>query len=214
MRTTSAPRSQATSATRYPILPLERLVTTRTGSIDSRVGPAVTTIRRPASFPPPRSTRAAWARMVSGSLIRPGRSEGPSASAPISGPTIATPRARSRSRLAWVSGRAYISSFIAGATRTGAVRARSSEVRTSSARPCAMRATRCAVAGATMMRWASCGRRTWASARPGSHREVRTGRPVSASNVAGPTNSAALRVSTTSTEAPASVRRRASWQLL
>ena len=51
MSTTSAPRSQATSATRYPILPLERLVTTRTGSIDSRVGPAVTTIRRPASFP-------------------------------------------------------------------------------------------------------------------------------------------------------------------
>ena len=77
MSTTSAPRSQAASATRYPILPLERLVTTRTGSIDSRVGPAVTTIRRPASLPPPRSTRAAWARIVSGSLMRPGRSRGP-----------------------------------------------------------------------------------------------------------------------------------------
>ncbi len=49
---------------------------------------------------------------------------------------------------------------------------------------------------------------------PWSQRDVRTGRPVNASNVRGRTNSAAAAVSTTSTVAPASVSRRARIQLL
>ena len=43
IRTTSAPRANAASASAYPMRPLERLVSTRTGSSGSRVGPAVTT---------------------------------------------------------------------------------------------------------------------------------------------------------------------------
>ena len=78
-----------------------------------------------------------------------------------------------------------------GRAARGAVRASSSVVRTSSARPWATRAMRWAVAGATMTRSASCPSRTCESAPPGSQREVRTGRPVSASNVSGRTNSAA-----------------------
>src|SRR5207244_12646301 len=64
-----------------------------------------------------RRSRSAAARIVSGSLIRPGRSLGPSASAPISGPTKCQPRAVSVLMFAVVAGFAYIASFMAGAAR-------------------------------------------------------------------------------------------------
>src|SRR5436190_20973688 len=68
IRVTSCPATRAASATAYPIFPEERLLIKRTGSIASRVGPAVTTnLTRsncpgsPAEIPPetryhPRST--------------------------------------------------------------------------------------------------------------------------------------------------------------
>ena len=49
--TTLAPASRAASATAYPIFPELRLVMKRTGSMRSRVGPAVTSTLRPASAP-------------------------------------------------------------------------------------------------------------------------------------------------------------------
>ena len=48
MSVTRAPRSRAASAIATPILPVERLPMNRTGSIGSRVPPAVTTMWRPA----------------------------------------------------------------------------------------------------------------------------------------------------------------------
>src|SRR5712664_1792276 len=104
--------------------PLEGLVTTRTGSRCSRVGPAVTSTCFPCHGARPSTRRVAAARMASGSLIRPGRSLGPSASGPASGPTKCQPRAASVATLARVAGWAYIASFMAGAARTGPVRAR------------------------------------------------------------------------------------------
>ena len=50
-RTTLAPRRAATSAIAWPWRPDERFVSTRTGSIGSRVPPAVTTTVRPRSGP-------------------------------------------------------------------------------------------------------------------------------------------------------------------
>src|SRR5438876_849350 len=101
--------------------PLDGLVITRTGSRCSRVGPAVTTTRLPDHLlllvcP---NKRSAAARIASGSLIRPGRSLGPSARAPISGPTKCQPRCVSVAMFAAVAGFAYIASFIAGAADTG-----------------------------------------------------------------------------------------------
>ena len=101
-------------------------------------------------------TTLSMRKLVSGELnfreLRRRRSEGPSASAPVAGPTRMTPRSRSRARFRWVAGAAYIASFIAGASSTGPVRASSTVVSASSAIPCAIRAIRFAVAGATMRR--------------------------------------------------------------
>ena len=55
---TAAPRSRAASARATPIFPVERLPMKRTGSIGSRVPPAVTTMRRPARS----ASRTAWSR--------------------------------------------------------------------------------------------------------------------------------------------------------
>ena len=135
-RVTSAPLEYPAAATAYPIRPLDRLVKTRTGSSPSLVGPAVTIIRLPESAPPgARIFRSAAATIASGSVIRPGRSDVPSARGPISGPTTNQPIPRMVSRFFCVAGCANISSFIAGATRTGAVRASSIAVKKSSAIP-------------------------------------------------------------------------------
>src|SRR5438067_2216082 len=110
-RITWAPRLDAASASAYPMRPLDGFVSTRTGSRCSRVGPAVTTTRLPdhllVGLPwcaGPRR-RSAATRIVSGSLIRPGRSLGPSARAPISGPTKCQPRSVRVLMFADVAGR-------------------------------------------------------------------------------------------------------------
>src|SRR6266550_4422799 len=132
--------------------PLDGLVTTRTGSRCSRVGPAVTTTLFPCHGARCNRSRSAAARIASGSLMRPGRSLGPSASGPVSGPTNCQPRPASIFRLVRVAGWAYIASFIAGAASTGPVRASNKAVSTSSASPIAARASTFAVAGATSTR--------------------------------------------------------------
>ena len=53
---TAAPRRAASAATANPIRPLDRLPMKRTGSRSSKVGPAVTSTRRPAQRPAGRST--------------------------------------------------------------------------------------------------------------------------------------------------------------
>src|SRR2546426_1162697 len=78
MRITSAPRVHAASERAIPMRPLDGLVITRTGSRCSRVGPAVTTTVRPCHRPAGASSRCAAARIVSGSLMEPCRSLGPS----------------------------------------------------------------------------------------------------------------------------------------
>src|SRR5207302_815669 len=153
--TTSAPRAWAASAMAYPMRPLDGFVTTRTGSRCSRVGPAVTTTFLPSHGARCSSSRAAAASTASGSLIRPGRSLGPSASGPVSGPTKCHPRPASVFTLARVAGWAYMASFMAGAASTAPVRARSSAVSRSSASPRAARASRFAVAGPTINRSAA-----------------------------------------------------------
>ncbi len=213
-RITSAPRAYARAANAYPIRPLDGFVTTRTGSRCSRVGPAVTRTVLPRHGARASSSRSASAKIVSGSLMRPGRSLGPSANAPVSGPTNCQPRSPKILTLARVAGWAYMASFMAGATSTGPLRASRRALSRSSAKPAAARARRCAVAGAMITRSGSRARARCASARSGSQSEVSTARPVSASNVTGRTNWAAAAVSTTSTAACSSVSRRASVQLL
>jgi hypothetical protein len=76
------PASRAAAATAYPILPLDRLLTNRTGSMASRVGPAVTsTFTRSA-----RGQRAGdVAHTMSSSAARRPAPVSPQASSPVPG---------------------------------------------------------------------------------------------------------------------------------
>ena len=121
----------------------------RTGSMRSRVGPAVTTTLRPCSAPDgrlraararPRRSRAARACVPGRSRRRPGR--------PRRARECRMPRWRSVATFACVAALAHISRFIAGTTVIGASVARHSVVSRSSARPCARRAMKSAEAGA------------------------------------------------------------------
>jgi hypothetical protein len=144
---TCAPASAAARAMAWPILPELRLVMPRTGSIASKVGPAVTSTRLPASTPLPNSPEtASW--ISTGSSMRPGPTS-PQACSPASGPRMSTPSVRSWARLRWVAACAHISRFIAGATASRQVRARQRVASRSSARPWARRARKSAEAGAT-----------------------------------------------------------------
>ena len=166
-RITFAPRSRATWAMAYPILPVERLVITLTGSIGSCVPPALTTMRRPAKGPSrPRSARIR-PRISSGGARRPGPIC-PEAKRPATGPTKCTPRSRSVATFACVAGCAHMWLSIAGATSTGAVVAKATQPSRSSAKPCARRARVVAVAG-TMANSSACSpKRTWALLSSGS----------------------------------------------
>src|SRR5438477_262729 len=84
------PRLVASSARACPCLPEERLPTKRTGSIGSRVPPAVTSTRTPRRSFGPR-TRATAATMSSGSANRPAPAS-PPARRPTTGSTRVTPR--------------------------------------------------------------------------------------------------------------------------
>ncbi len=145
-RVTAAPREAASSAMALPIFPEERLPTKRTGSIGSRVPPAVTSTRQPARAPPPRAFSRA-AKISSGSTMRPGPLS-PPARGPLAGPTIVTPSASREARLRRVAGCDHISLCIAGATTTGTRAASTTAESRSSLRPWASRAMVAAVAGA------------------------------------------------------------------
>ena len=116
-RVTSAPASAAARATANPILPLDRLVRPRTGSIGSNVGPAVTRTRLPASSFGWKNAISS-ASSSSGSSIRPSPNS-PHAWSPLPGPRTVAPSAASCAKLRCVAGCAHISRFIAGATSSG-----------------------------------------------------------------------------------------------
>ncbi len=214
---TSAPASRAACASANPVLPEERLVIPRTGSIGSKVGPAVSSTRLPASrFGWKNATISSSSSFASSMRPAP---VSPQACAPLAGPSIVMPSARSWPTLRCVAGFSHISTFIAGATSSGVVerlRASASVDSRSSARPCATFARKCAVAGATISACAPrvrsmCG---IALAVDRSHWSDATGRPESACIVVAVTNSRAAAVITTCTVAPWSCRRRTSSQTL
>ncbi len=93
---TDAPRSTAASAMAWPCLPDERLPMKRTGSIGSRVPPAVTSTCRPCidrGVPDVVSSSVAAATMSTGSASRPAPTS-PPARRPSVGSTTWTPRDR------------------------------------------------------------------------------------------------------------------------
>ena len=98
-----------------------------------------------------------------------------------------TPRARSVATLAWVAGCSHISVCMAGAMTTGQRAVSSVLVSRSSARPCAARASRSAVAGATTTRSACWPRRTCGTSWTSVHTSVATGLPDRADQVGAPT---------------------------
>src|SRR6056297_613885 len=157
----------------------------------------------------PRIVAATASTIRGTSAMRPGPCS-PQAMSPSSGPTNPIPSALSVAILRCVAGCCHIRTFIAGASSTGvSVASRSVEAR-SSARPCAILAIRSAVAGATTIRSAE----RLSSICPISASSVRskrsenTLRPASAETESGVTNSAPARVSTGTTSAPRSRRRR------
>ena len=87
IRVTVAPRSRAASAMAVPILPLDRLPMKRTGSMGSRVPPALTTTLSPSRSPARSKSRSTASAMVAGSARRPIPVR-PEASDPTSGSTI------------------------------------------------------------------------------------------------------------------------------
>ena len=121
----------------------------RTGSMSSRVGPADE--HAPAlEVLSPRSRRRRER-----DLLRIGEAPLPRVAVgepPASGPTTCIPRARSTATLSCTAGFCHMRVFIAGATSTGQVIARSVVVTPSSPIPARIRAMRSAVAGATMAR--------------------------------------------------------------
>ncbi len=130
--------------------PLERLPRKRTGSTGSLVPPAVTSTLRPSQGRSPAGrTDSTRASSCAGSGRRPRPDSPREASLPSSGSITVTPRSRSVARLAWVAASAYMRSFIAGASRRGAVQARKEVVSIESAEPAASLATVFAEAGAT-----------------------------------------------------------------
>ena len=114
--------------------PDERLPTKRTESIGSRVPPALTSTRLPASGPALPSSVSTRAAMSSGSAIRP-TPHSPSAISPSSGPISSAPRATSVSTFARVVECAHMRGFIAGASSTGPRWASAASVSTLSASP-------------------------------------------------------------------------------
>jgi hypothetical protein len=202
---TSAPRLRASSATATPMRPDERLPRNRTASSCSRVPPAETTTRRPASGPVgAASARSTASAISSGSDILPGP-DSPSASSPSAGPTNTTPRARSISAFACVAGCRHMRTFIAGATTTGPSCASAASVRRSSASPWASRASELAVSGATTSR----------SARPRCGYGSSLGNVLArAKKVSGATKRAAPSVTIGNTSWPARTSRRTRVQAL
>ena len=125
-------------------------------------------------------------------------------SQPVPGWMTDTPSASSWATFRCTAGFAHIAAFMAGAMSTGHSAHSSSVVSRSSAAPAAAFASTSAVAGATTTRSARVASSIWAPSgkAAGSNDREATGRPVSAANVAAPTNSRAFVVSTAVTRAP------------
>ena len=185
------------------------MLTKRTGSMRSRVGPAVTTTRRPWSAPLAGRSAATRSARSAGSSMRP-TPVSPQAWSPTPGPKICTPRCTSVAMLARVAACAHMTWFIAGATASGACVARHRVASRSSAWPVASRARKSALAGA--MSTASAQRASsmcpMAASAAASHRSCRTVRPETAWKVVAVTNSRAPAVITTCTSAPRARKRR------
>ncbi len=222
--TTSAPRAAAASATAWPCLPDERLEMKRTGSIGSRVPPALTTTRRPARSRPRAAERRdsgpdpdgfAMARtddaastMSAGSARRPAPTS-PPANRPSPGSTTCTPRRRSVARLSCTAGCSHISVCMAGHTITGRPGGEDRGGEQSVGDPvgvAAQKARRGRGPRAPDRRVGPdrCG--GWGRPRPTG--SCCTGSDASAENVTSPTNRVASSVRTGATCTPASTSRR------
>ncbi len=197
----------------------------RTGSIGSRVPPAVTSTRRPSQGRSPAGNEASIrSSSRAGSGRRPRPNSPREASLPSSGSITSTPRSRRVARLAWVAASAYMRSFIAGASRRGAAQARKEVVSIESAIPVASLAIVLAEAGATRKASQLAATSRWpigswpGAGSPGkaprigsrSNSETSTGAPTIPSKEAAPTKRCAVSVITTRTPWPASVASRAS----
>ena len=99
-------------------------------------------------------------------------------------------------------GCSHISVCMAGATNTGALVANNVVPSKSGAKPAAMEARVCAVAGATITRSAFCPKATWRTSATASKRLVGTALREIASHVGTPTNFNAEAVGMTVTVAP------------
>ena len=136
IRVTSAPRRAAAAARAMPMRPLERLPRKRTESIGSRVPPAVTRTRRPSQGRSPVGSSASTGPAAGrGPAAGPCRARRGRPGRPRRARSRSTPRSRRVARFAWVAASAYMRSFIAGATRRGAVQARKEVVTIESAMP-------------------------------------------------------------------------------
>ena len=144
---TWAPRSRAARATAAPCRPLERFPIKRTGSIASRVPPAVTRTRLPRKsfFTLTRFSNSPIIVSVSGNLPWPTSSP---VNLPTAGSKIVKPRVLSVFTFSCVAGSCHICGCIAGTIKTGTSRAKTKLVSKSSARPAVIRAIKSAVAGA------------------------------------------------------------------
>ena len=207
---TAAPRSRAASATAKPILPVEWLPTKRTGSMASRVPPAVTITCLLRRSPACRPIKARVAATTStGSIMRPSPSR-PLASRPRAGPATSTPRARSFSTFCCTAALAYIRASIAGATAIGAAVASAVRVSIESPIPWASLASVVALAGATTNASARRPISTCSSEMTSvAHMSTATSPETRLRKVKAGAKRSALGVRATSTTAPQSSSRRA-----
>ena len=185
-----------------PILPLDRFVRNRTGSMSSAVGPAPTTTLFPARIFSARRIRAI-STIFSVSASRPGPTV-PQASSPSSGSTKVNPRSWRTSTFSRTAGEAYIWLFIAGARRTGASVAITTVESMSSAMPPRIFPRIFAVAGAITRRLARCAREMCpiSDSAMRSNRSVQTGFFERVCRVRGVMNRAPEAVRITRTPAP------------
>ena len=197
IKVTSAPASRAASASANPWRPELRLLMKRTGSRNSRVGPAVTSTLTPARHWGDARAAITASAMSTGSSIRPGPNS-PHACSPSAGPRTVAPSACSRATLRCVAGCSHILLFIAGARKSGAVVARHSVVSRSSAKPFASLARMFAVAGAMTTASAQRANSMWpiAASASASHKSVRGRLPARACSAVGVTNRCAFLVKT------------------
>ena len=171
------------------------------------MGPAVTRTRFPFRGPSERpseeptlrdafTTSSTVCTMASGSASRPLPTH-PHARYPLPGSTNRVPRAASVARLSRTAWCSHITVFMAGAITRGARVARYRALRKSSAIPFANFPMTLAVAGATTRAriWVASAMCSMSAFIPAANCDVMTGRRVMASNVSGPTNLRAFRVS-------------------